>query len=298
MTVLAVDIGGTKLAAGLVDTVLSDVTRTPTGTDPWSDLVGLLDPLAATPGVVGIGVGCGGPMQWPAGEVSPLNIPAWRGFPLRASLEQRYGLPVRLHNDAVCLAVAEHWCGGWATDDLLGVVVSTGVGGGLILGGRLVDGASGNAGHLGHMVVEPDGPECPCGSAGCLEAVARGPAVVAWAAARGCAALDGRELAALASAGDPHALQAFWRAGRALGIAIASAAALLDVRVVVIGGGLSQVPPLWHALRTELAARARLGFLSGLRVEPAALGQEAGLLGAAALLLGGDRYWQVPDSRT
>ena len=289
MKVLAVDVGGTKLAAAVWDGGLSEVARRPTGSSPWGALVGLLDPLAE--GVESIGVGCGGPMLWPVGEVSPLNIPAWRGFPLRARLADRYGVPVRLHNDAVCVAVGEHWRGGWDTEDLLGVVVSTGVGGGLVLGGRLVDGASGNAGHVGHIVVEPDGPPCPCGGRGCLEAVARGPAVVAWAVRRGSAAGDGRELAALASRGDPVALQAFSRAGRALAIGLVSAAALLDVRVVAIGGGLAQVPSLWTALRAELAERARLSFLAGLRVEPAVLGQDAGLLGAAALFVAGDRYW-------
>ena len=121
-------------------------------------------------------------MTWPDGEVSPLNMPGWRGFPLRARLAARFpGLPVRIHNDAVCLAVAEHWQGaGRGSADMLGMVVSTGVGGGLILGGRLINGGTGNAGHIGHVVVEPEGgPRCGCGGHGCLEAVARGPALAA-----------------------------------------------------------------------------------------------------------------------
>lgn len=289
MTVLAVDVGGTKLAAALWDGSLGDVARRPTGDEPWEALTGLLDPLASG-GIDGIGVGCGGPMQWPAGVVSPLNMP-WRGFPLRDRLAERYSVPVRVHNDAVCVAVAEHWQGGWGTDDLLGMVVSTGVGGGVVSRGRLVDGASGNAGHVGHVVVEPGGPLCGCGGRGCLEAIARGPAVVAWAAARGSRATSGVELAQLADRGDAVALQAFARAGRALGLAIASTAALLDVEVVTVGGGLSQVPSLWPTLRRAVAEQARLSFLQGLRVEPARLGQEAGLVGAAALLIEPDRYW-------
>ena len=289
MTVLAVDVGGTKLAAALWDTALGEVSRCPTGPDPWESLVALLDPLAAQ-GISGIGVGCGGPMQWPSGVVSPLNMP-WRDFPLRARLEERYAVPVRLHNDAVCVAVGEHWQGGWGVDDLLGMVVSTGVGAGIVSGGRLLDGATGNAGHLGHVVVEPGGPRCGCGGRGCLEAVARGPAVVAWAAARGSRATTGVELAALAAQGDAVALQAFARAGRAIGLAVASAAALLDVRVVTVGGGLAQVPSLWPTLRLALAEQARLPFLADLRVEPARLGQEAGLVGAAALVAA-DGYWR------
>lgn len=283
--VLAVDIGGTKLACALGD---GPVHRVPTAADPWEALTGLLD--AHVHGVTAIGVGCGGPMQWPAGVVAPLNIPAWRGgFPLREALSERYGVPVRLHNDAVCFAVGEHAAGGWGVEDLLGIVVSTGVGGGVISGGRVMDGAGGNAGHLGHVVVEPDGPECGCGGRGCVEAVARGPAVVAWARERGSAAADGPSLAALAAAGDRVALDAFARAGRAVGLAVASSAALLDVQVVAIGGGLAQVPQLWPSLHEAVRTYARLPYLRELRVAPAALGQRAGLVGAAALFQ--DRYW-------
>jgi glucokinase len=290
MTVLAVDVGGTKLAACRDG---GDVHRVPTGTDPWGALTALLDPHAD--GITAMGVGCGGPMEWPAGVVSPVNIPAWRdGFPLRDRLSERYGVPVRLHNDAVCVAAAEHWMGGWDTDDLLGMVVSTGVGGGLVLGGRLVDGASGNAGHIGHIVVDPLGPVCVCGGRGCLEAVARGPAIVEWARARGSRAVDGVELGRLAEHGDPLALQAFARAGNALAVGIASAIHLLDVRVVAVGGGISQVPSVWPTLRRTLAVHARLPYAKVVRVERARLGQEAGLLGAAALFE--DRYWTAGDT--
>ena len=291
MTVLAVDVGGTKLAASRWDGGLGEVHRVATGPDPWGALCALLDPLAD--GVEALGVGCGGPMTWPVGEVSPLNIPAWRGFALRSALADRYGVPVRLHNDAVCAAAGEHWKGGWQTDDLLGVVVSTGVGGGIVSGGRLLDGAAGNAGHLGHIVVDPSGPECGCGGRGCVEAIARGPALVAWAAERGCEAASGVELAALAANGDALALKAFARAGHALGVGIAAAASVLDTSVVTVGGGISQVSSLWPSLWASVAQHARLSFLAGLRVMPAVLGQTAGLVGAAALVVEGDRYWSA-----
>jgi len=282
---LAVDIGGTKMAACLGD---GPIARVPTAEDPWAALTGMLDPMAE--GVEAIGVGCGGPMEWPSGVVAPLNIPDWRrGFPLRDRLAERYGVPVRLHNDAVCVAVGEHAFGGWGVEDLLGVVVSTGVGGGAISRGRLLDGARGNAGHVGHVVVEPDGPECGCGGQGCAEAIARGPALVAWAAAQGCDVTDGQSLAAQAAAGHPIAQAAFVRAGRAVGTALASAAALLDVKVVVVGGGLSLVPQLWPPMRQAFKEHARLGYLRDVSVVPAALGQRSGLAGAAALFQ--DRYW-------
>lgn len=301
MPVLALDVGGTKLAAALVgdDGALVRTARTATPSDPWPACVALLEQVRAGTPVEGVGVGCGGPMDWSAGVVSPLNLPAWRAFPLGAALAEQYdGAPVRVHNDAVCVAVGEHWRGaGQGVDDLLGMVVSTGVGGGLVLGGRLVDGPSGNAGHVGHVVVEPDGPVCGCGGRGCLEAVARGPAVVASARAQGSTAPDGAALAALARDGDPVASAALDRAGAAVGRAVASAAALLDLRLVVVGGGLAQSgPPLWEPLQRAFAAHARLAFLDGARVVPASLGAGAGLVGAAALLLAGEQYWSADRS--
>jgi glucokinase len=300
--VVAVDVGGTKLAVGLVDQrgrVLAS-RRVPTpASAPEHALNDLIDDLLADGlAVAGVGVGCGGPMAWPAGRVSPVNIPAWRDFPLRDLLAERFpGRPVRLLNDAICLAVAEHWQGaGRGVPDLLGMVVSTGVGGGLVLGNSVVTGRTGNAGHIGHVVVDPDGPICGCGGRGCLEAIARGPALVDWARGSGWRGADGRDLAESAHAGDEIALAAFARAGRALALAIAGAGTTLDLALVVIGGGIAAAgEPLFGPLREELAARARLDFVRDLRVVPAALGEQAGLIGAAALVHAGDRYWPAPS---
>ncbi|WP_336207993.1 ROK family protein [Nonomuraea sp. LPB2021202275-12-8] len=317
--ILAIDVGGTKMAAALVDAdgIPQRAARVATPLDAdaetlWKTLADLVEPLCG--GVDGVGVGCGGPMTWPDGEVSPLNIPGWRGFPLRARLAARFpGIPVRIHNDAVCVAVAEHWQGaGRGSADMLGMVVSTGVGGGLILGGRLINGGTGNAGHIGHVVVAPDGgPPCGCGGHGCLEAVARGPALAAWALAHGWTpnsagpdgraepyredrAVTGRALAADALAGDEVAVAAMRRAGRALGIAIASATHLCDLDLVTIGGGLSQAgEPLFGPLEEALREHARMDFARRVKVTPASLGQEAGLVGAAALILAAESY-QAP----
>jgi glucokinase len=205
---------------------------------------------------------------------------------------------VRVHNDAICLVAAEHWRGaGRGKDNVLGMVVSTGVGGGLILDGRVIEGASGNAGHIGHVVVDPeDGPVCACGGRGCLEAIARGPALVAWAQGEGWRQgqpdATAKDLADDAAHGHPVGLAAMRRAGRALGIAIASANYLGDFEVVSIGGGLSQAGAvLFDPLEESLRAHARLKFARQLRVVPAALGRSAGLVGAAALVLAGERYW-------
>jgi glucokinase len=238
-------------------------------------------------------------MRWPAGEVSPLNIPGWRGFALRQRLQDRFpGLPVRVHNDAVCVAVAEHWLGvGRDHDNLLGMVISTGVGGGLILAGHLVDGGTGNAGHVGHIVVEPAGPRCACGGRGCLEAIARGPAIIAWALDHGWRPTGpptGQQLAGDAAAGDPTATAALERAGRAVGIAIASAANLCDFDAVAVAGGVSNAGRLlFDPMRAAFREHAGMDFVRRTRIEPAFLGPGAGLYGAAALVLQGDRYWSA-----
>jgi glucokinase len=309
---LAIDVGGTKLAAAVAEPGGRLITwaQVPTPRDVdaeqlWRTLEALVDRVLEeagieTPGdLAGVGAGCGGPMEWPAGLVSPLNIPVWRSFPLRARLQDRFaGSVVRVHNDAICLVAAEHWRGaGRGKDNVLGMVVSTGVGGGLILDGRVIEGASGNAGHIGHVVVDPeDGPVCACGGRGCLEAIARGPALVTWAQGEGWRQgqpdATAKELADDAAHGHPVGLAAMRRAGRALGIAIASANYLGDFEVVSIGGGLSQAGAvLFDPLEESLRAHARLKFARQLRVVPAALGQSAGLVGAAALILAGERYW-------
>ncbi|HTA01108.1 MAG TPA: ROK family protein [Streptosporangiaceae bacterium] len=309
---LAIDIGGTKLAAALVEPAGRVLTRaqvpTPRDLDAeqlWRTLDALITDVLDRSGVAlaadlaGCGCGCGGPMEWPAGVVSPLNIPAWRGFPLRDRLTDRLGgLPVRVHNDAICMVAAEHWRGaGRGHDNVLGMVVSTGVGGGLVLDGRLIKGASGNAGHIGHVVVDPDtGPLCGCGGRGCAEAIARGPALVTWAQAEGWRPdqkdATAKDLATDGALGHPVGLAAMRRAGRALGIAIASATSLCNLEVVSVGGGLSQAGPLlFDPLEEALRAHARLDFTRQVAVVPAALGQSAGLVGAAALIFAADRYW-------
>jgi glucokinase len=221
-------------------------------------------------------------------------MPSWRAFPLRERLSELFpGLPVRVHNDAVAVAVGEHWRGaGRGRPNVLGMVVSTGVGGGLILGDRIINGKSGNAGHIGHVIVDPDGPACECGGRGCLEAIARGPGLSAWAREQGWTGETGKELAHDAARGHPVAVRAMNRAGWALGVAIASATHLCDLDVVAVGGGLSQAGPLlFRPLEDTFRAHAQMDFAREVRVVPAALGQMAGLVGAAAFIFAADRYW-------
>ncbi|MCP9949208.1 ROK family protein [Actinomadura madurae] len=171
-------------------------------------------------------------------------MPRWRGYPLVAAVQRLVpGVPVSLAGDAQCMALGEWWRGGHGGSSLLGIVVSTGVGGGLIIDGRPWTGRTGNAGHIGHVVVDHDGERCVCGARGCLETIAGGPSMVRWALAQGWTHAPGRPdakaLAAAARAGASIPLAAFHRAARALATAILNTAAVLDVRDVVIGGGVA-----------------------------------------------------------
>src|SRR5437660_8166128 len=180
-TVLTFDIGGTKLAAGLVDAadgriLARAVAPTPRTDDPeavFAALTGLLDQLGSGPGRARpevCGIGSGGPMTAGGEALTPVHIPAWRGFPLRRRMEEATGLTVFIDNDAKAVALAEGWVGAAAgVGAYIGMVVSTGIGGGIVLDGRLLEGRDGNAGHIGHVVVEPGGRRCFCGGRGCLE---------------------------------------------------------------------------------------------------------------------------------
>ena len=293
---LALDIGGTKIAAGLVaadgELVAVEQRPTPRGTDPeavFAVVVELVAAMTATHEVRGVGIASAGPVELRTGTVSPVNVPAWRGFPIRDRVAALVpGLPVRLGGDGLCMALGEQWRGaGRGATFMLGMVVSTGIGGGLILDGRPYFGRTGNAGHVGHVVVDPDGPSCACGGRGCVEAVASGPRMVRWARENGWQPPDGADaevLARDAAAGNEVALRAFARGGRAIATMIASVAAVCDLDLVVIGGGVAKSGELlFGPLRSALTEYARLDFISGLRVHPAQLGAEAGLVGAARL---------------
>lgn len=274
--ILAVDIGGTKLAAArveddgrLVERAAAPTPATTAQEELWAALLALVDGIRRGDELV-CGVGCGGPMRGGGERVSPLNIPAWRDFPLRQRLADHLGLPVAVDNDAKALALGEGWMGAArGTTSYLAMVVSTGVGGGIVLDGSLLDGEDGNAGHIGHVIVEPEGRPCACGAAGCLEAEASGTAI---------AARTGRPAAEA-----PEAERA--RAGRLVGRAVASVANLLDLRLATVAGSvaLGFGVPFFEAAQAELDRSARLAFSAGTRIVPAGLGDEGPLVGAAAV---------------
>lgn len=277
---LAVDIGGTKMAAALVDRAgeLRGDARVPTPPtdDPeavWGALEGLIRGVAAgaPSGAISVcGVGCGGPMERGGVTVSPLNISAWRGFPLQARVMGLVGVPTAVDNDAKALALGEAWRGAAVgCSNFIAMVVSTGVGGGIVLDGALLDGRLGNAGHIGHVIVEPAGRGCSCGGFGCLEAEASGSAI---------AATTGRP----AAEATPDVIE---RTGTLVGRAVASVANLLDLELAVVAGSvaLGFGEPFFAAARTEIALRARMAFSAGTRIEPAGLGAHGPLVGAGAI---------------
>jgi len=276
---LAADIGGTSLRAALVDAngKILDRRSGPTPPDPAAGLALLRrfwDELGAADAR---GVVIAGGIRPGSGEItqSP-NLPRWEGVPLARELA------CGAWNDANGALLGEAWKGALrgARSALL-LTLGTGVGGGVLLDGALWEGATGCAGELGHVPVEGRGPPCACGSRGCLEVYASAPAV-----ARAAGAPDGVEAARLARAGDAKAAAAFAGAGEALGIALAGLVNAFNPEAICLGGGLAGAfdllaPPL----EATLAARAFRLAREGLRIVPAALGNDAGLLGAAGAAL-------------
>ena len=297
---LALDLGGTKVEAALVDatgTVLAGSRhRRPTGASSTSDHLAaavteaVRDALAALPDgatLLGAGIGSAGPIAGTTGAVSPLNLGAWRNYPLGDLVAQQVaGLPVTLRMDGICIALAEVWLGAaQGESNVMGMIVSTGVGGGLILGDRVIAGPTGNAGHIGHVAVAGFDDVCACGARGCLEAIASGPRTVAWARTQGFTGESGEQLAAAAAAGDTIARAAIERSATAVGRAIASASALVDLDVVAIGGGFSHVSDDYIALvGAAVAGHSDFGFVTKTRVVASGLSGEGPLIGAAALV--------------
>lgn len=297
----ALDIGGTKIAGAVLDRtgrVLHRVRRPTPGQGSahevfraLGDVVTELAELPQWERVGSLGIASAGPVDIGRGTVSPVNIPGWRGFPVVdrvRALPAAAGLQVNLCGDAVAMTAAEHWIGAArGCRDALCMVVSTGVGAGLVMDGAVRNGPTGNAGHLGHVTVDLLGDPCACGSRGCVEQLASGPSLIRRALAQGwqpTGRADGPGLAADARAGDASALAAFDGAARALAAAVAAVATLVEVEVAVIGGGVAEAHDvLFPPLRRHLAAYAVLPFAAAVRIERAALRADAGLVGAAFL---------------
>jgi glucokinase len=306
---IGIDIGGTKIAAGVVaeDGRILHRVRVPTPPDDEPATLAALhavvdDLLARDPRVEAIGVGAAGLVERPGGNARWAPHNTYRRLELRRLLHERTGLPTSVDNDANAAAWAEARFGaGAVSDDLVLVNVGTGIGGGLVLDGRLYHGEHGFAGELGHLIVDPDGDRCACGNRGCLEAMASGstlgrlgreaaaadPGGRLAALAGGPDLVTGEVVFAAAAEGDKAALALFERVGHWLGVGIASLVTIFDPDLVVVGGGVAATGDL-------LLAPARASFERYVHardhrdlppVVPARLGADAGLVGAATLAL-------------
>ncbi|SDZ44995.1 ROK family protein [Herbiconiux ginsengi] len=296
---LAIDVGGTKVEAALVDdrARVIDGTRhrAPTGAENSAEAIAdavrrvIDETLASAPTgarILGAGIGSAGPIDIGRGTVSPLNLAVWRGFPLAALVSEQSGIadPV-LRLDGLCILLAEHWAGalqGYRT--AMGMVVSTGIGGGLLVEGRLVGGRSGNAGHLGQIQLHTHGGGGRDLSV-TLEGIAAGPRIVNWAKEQGWQGNTGEDLATSYRENDPIAVAAVRRCARAVGEGIASVCALVDLEAVAIGGGFSRVTPdLFDLIREAIDEVAPLDTIAGVQILPSALSDEGPLIGAAGLI--------------
>ena len=290
---LAVDIGATKAALGIVTDqfqVLEKVeVPTGSGTAIWQEIEGASRSLLAKADgqCLGVGIGSAGPLHLSDGVISPVNIPNWRNFPIVEKFSNLVGTEnVVLHGDAMALAHAEYKLGaGQNTDNMFGLVVSTGIGGGLILGGKLFTGVTGNASYFGHHSISFEGKQCVCGRIGCVETYASGPKMVEYAQELGWkgATADFKSLAEDARNGDELALSSIDRGSRALANAIVNVLDILDINTVVVGGGVSESGDIyWEPLRKHVKNEAKFaGFLEEIDLRAAKLDRNAGLLGAA-----------------
>lgn len=299
--VIGIDLGGTNVRAGLV---LSDgrVVRResrPTGADrgPGRVIETIAQLALSVRGgdrVAGVGIGSPGPLDAEAGVVVDApNLAGWRDVPLGPLLSRLVSLPVRVENDANAAALGEAFRGaGRGSKSLVCITLGTGIGGGIVLSGDIVRGASGVGGEIGHVTMDPRGPRCGCGNDGCLEAYASATALVRGARARLAAgaasalrddeSLTAASIALAARSGDALAASLLGGAGTMLGIAVANLAHLLNPDTVVFSGGLSGAgEPLFGPLRAEFRRRAFPRAFAAVRIALAELGDDAGIVGAA-----------------
>jgi len=286
VAILGVDVGGTKVAVAAVeDGQARHGVEYPTARDSTEALLDGVEAAVREVAVVAgapdaIGIGVPSQVEFATGTVvASVNIPL-AGVPLREELGRRFGAPVYVDNDASCAALAEADAIG--ASELVMLTLGTGVGGGIVTGGRIFRGADGLGGELGHVVVEADGPECPgtCPNRGCLEALCSGTAL------ERAAGRSGREVVEAARAGDAEAQAHLDRLGRYLGIGISNMVNVFQPEVVVIGGGLSSAADLFlDTARAEAGSRALPALWERVTVQVAQAGNAAGVIGAGLLAL-------------
>ena len=317
MRVLAIDIGGTKIAAALVDGAGSVLCRGRVATPDTDDPIGLVEAVedlaqqvlgadgTAIVDVSAVGVSSAGIVDTRQGVVmfSP-NVPSLRRTPLRDMLSERLGKPVQLGNDATLAALGE-WQFGLkrSVSDLVYVTVSTGIGGGIIAGGKLIEGSCGAAGEIGHMVIEVNGPECPCGGHGCWEALASGRALAERTAMRieageassigelvggDLGKIDAQLVSIAAQQGDALAKEMIATTAYYVGVGLANLINLLNPSLILVGGGLTKIGKALMGPAAAVAKeRAYVADTCDVEIRRALLGDDSPLLGAAALAMKG-----------
>jgi glucokinase len=298
--VLGLDVGGTKLAAGVVDasgavrSFAAESTRAHEGPEQGLERLFELGRRAVAeaglewPAIGAVGIGAGGPLDSERGVlVAPPHLPGWRDVPIVARAEEAFRLPVALENDATAAAAGEHRYGaGAGTRHMVYLTISTGVGGGVVIDGRLYRGATGNGGELGHVTVDWDGRRCRgCGRRGCLEAYVSGTSIAERARECGMGEVTAADVAAAARAGDPLAVEVWEETTSALACGLTSIVNLFEPEVVVLGGGV--VGGTGEQLLGPVRERVRTGAMApagaAARIVQSALGQHVGVVGAAAI---------------
>lgn len=291
MVTLAIDIGATKFAVALVNPKREVLFRKEVpASQIWDGLATILSEIAADTSqkISKIGIGSAGPINTQTGEISPVNIAAWRSFPIVAKVKEIFPrADVKMVGDAVALAVAEHAIGaGAGSRNMLGMVVSTGIGGGIIVNNEPLEGDFGNAGYFGHTVVGDYDGACNCGRIGCVEGYASGISMVRFAKKSGWNGEDFVALAQAAREGDTTAIAAIEFGTERLAKAIINIAQIFDLHCVVVGGGVIEAGDIyWQPLRKALISQSTsLNLVEPIKLLPAQLERDAGLIGAAMVV--------------
>jgi len=294
-TVIGIDIGGTKIAAGRVDSSgsVSACTTVPTlAGEPLAVSLGQV--YAAIEGclsadVRAIGVCAPGPLNPKTGVViNPPNLPHWRNVPLADLVCERFGLPCRVENDANAAGLAEVLFGAArGMESVLYVTLSTGIGAGIILNGKIYHGKNGAAAEGGHVTIDwRSASICNCGVPGCIEALASGTAMAANAVKRGLACRNAKEIGDAAQAGNREAVEIVDETAQMISAWLGSMISVLDPDMIVIGGGVSRIgEPLFHRLRDMTPRRTINQFANQTPIVPAMLQENVGVVGAAATVL-------------
>lgn len=299
LTVAGVDIGGTKIAVGLVGADGTVLVRTDTPihvergpADALARIVSILRKQLQETGrkVAGIGIGCTGPVNPISGELEDVNtLPGWQGWNPVQQLSAELGVTAAMENDADAALLAEsRWGAGQGSSgkprpNQIFVTVGTGIGVGILLDGQVYRGANGSHPEAGHHIIEPSGPLCTCGAHGCWESLAAGPAMEQWfAKTSGGVKLDAKQIFARARAGDPTARSAVQREARYLGLGLANLVSILMPEVIVLGGSIMQSADLLlEDVRATIERNCRLVPYQLCEISLSSMGTDAGLIGAA-----------------